>query len=587
MATRRISYGSWALAGMLAFGSAADAAPFEAPREGPVAFRRDRLSLDVDTMTGLSAELVVLSQGQKLGSAQSRRAVAQMLALALALDPDNGEARSALAGIAKGSPREKVSRRVLERSEARIWNTLAWLQQPEAGADGQALGACLGDIISIADAGHPKAGALLDSGEKGGWKGWVADLGAFEDSQPSHKETVEKMDPGSEKIPASAAKIVLEAASISTPLWTADKTTLQEHLGLVQVQMKATVSPPQEGVVIKPMAFTVDHTLENGQVNRINRNLHGALVKQFGPLPAGSQATLNLGEEISYLPVRDREALSAAAATLLGAALSGKEPTGIVIGKIEADGGFKAVPDLWDRLRMLSKGPGGRLVIPAEAADLMPWILALEDPEFFFKYDVVYASNLTELLERSSKSTASPLTEILSRYQDVRAKGAGVAVGQYITNRFVRQRLIDLSNEAPYFASPKMLAVQASGERPTRIPRKILAFELRRAIQPLEWMKAKAAADIDLTALDKSYDLARAEVDKLERYSENRDLLLKVRDMTTTLRTFSRASRVSAGRDNGPAIIAEAFDQMKKSQLAVIAELNAVIGEPETPEPEE
>ena len=90
-------------------------------------------------------------------------------------------------------------------------------------------------------------------------------------------------------------------------------------------------------------------------------------------------------------------------------------------------------------------------------------------------------------------------------------------------------------------------------------------------------------AGIDLAVLEKTYDTSRADVDRLERYldTQDRDLLLRVRDMTTTLRAFSRASRVGVNRDNGPELVATAFEAMRKSYTEVLAELNTTMGDAE------
>jgi hypothetical protein len=259
-----------------------------------------------------------------------------------------------------------------------------------------------------------------------------------------------------------------------------------------------------------------------------------------------------------------------------------------VIGIIDAQGGYRMTADFWERLRAISKEAGGRLVIPAEAAEFLPSILALEDPEFFLKFDVLLASNLTELLDRSAKIPTSPLAEWLARAQDIRAKGASFPVGQYISNRFVRQRLVELSSEATYFVSPKMLAIQGAGERPTRLPRRVLACELRRVLQPISWIPEKPMADIDLTLLDRSFEASRSEIDRLERYvdSVDRDFFMRAREMTATFRAFARASKVSANRESGPATTALAYEAMKKSYADVMAELNTAAN-PNPPPPED
>jgi hypothetical protein len=563
------------------------AAPFVPPKEGPVAFRRDRLPIDVDTMISLSDELLTLANGQKLETAEDRRNVARILALSSALNPANTAARDTAAKLASGETLPKPEKREINRSQARIWHTLAWLQMPEAGADGLALGSCLGDVISFADPDHPRASALREAGERGAWKEWIAETPAFEDTQLAGNEKVGPsmpMDPQAPPtpVPGEKAQLLLDTTTIVTPLWITSKSTDLGVLQPVAVKMTASTVPQVEGVPpAAPMTFSVDQTLEKAPVNRLNRDLQTVLIQRFGKLPADSQLVLSLGEQVSSSPIRDREVLSGAAAVLLGSALSGQEPEAVIIGKIDPSGSFKSVPDFWDRLRAVAKGPGGRLVIPAEAEEMLPSILAMEEPEFFLKYDVFLASNLTELLDRSAKTPAAPMAEMLARFQDVRAKSVGQPVGPYVANRFVRQRLIFLANEASYYASPRMLAIQAAGERPTRIPRKILSFELQRAIRPIAWIQGKTSADIDVAELDKSYDLARAEVDKLERYAESadKDFLNRVRDMTTTLRTYSRASRVGINRENGPAIVAAAFEAMRKSYASVLLELKTATGE--------
>ena len=593
MVNRHKSLQSRTLISLLLTAGILSAAPFAAPREGPVAFRRDRVPLDVSTMANLSDELSLLAHAQKQESARERRNTAQMLALALSLNPANAEARAALDTLSKGAPLRAPEKRQVDRSKARIWHTLSWLEMPESGTDGQALGACLADVISVADSDHPKAAAILDAGERGAWKQWIPALPAYEEVKlADNKPITPSVTPGEPDPVAPAgpqAALALTTASVSTPLWSVDKVSKQEILASHGVKMTAAIHAalPEEAPV-RPMAFTIDATPENRFVNRMNRALGPALAKQFGDLPLGSRVTFNLGEETPYLGLRDREAISGAAAVLMSAALSGKEPVGTVIGVVDETGAFKGMPDFWERLRSLSKGPGGRLVVPLECAEFLPSVLAMEDPEFFLKYDVLFASNLTELIDRTAKVPASPLAEVLTRFGDVRAKAGTVRVTKYVGIRFVRQRLVELSGEISYFASPRMLAVQAAGERPTRIPRRIMAAELRRAIRPVSWVATTPMASIDLAVLDKTYDTSRAEVDRLERYldTHDRDLLLKVREMTTTLRAFSRASRVGVNRDNGMEIVATAFDSMRKSYTDVLAELNTTMGEAEVVAPD-
>jgi hypothetical protein len=233
------------------------------------------------------------------------------------------------------------------------------------------------------------------------------------------------------------------------------------------------------------------------------------------------------------------------------------------------------MPDIWNRLRALSTGPGGRLVIPADAAEWLPSILALEDPEFFLKYDVLLAGNLGELLERTAAAPKGPLAQSLEKMDGIRAKRASLQIGQYLNNRLVRQQLNDVMTGTPFFASAKMLGIQGAGERPTRLPRKLLAFELRRAIEPMKWIFTEAQFQIDLGELDRSYETCRAEIDRLARYVDNsdREFHESARELATTLRTFSRASRAR------PEVSAAAFRNMTSAYGVMKVKIAIAVGE--------
>ena len=78
------------------------AGPFVAPAEGPIPFRRDRVPLDVDAMHGLSHHILLISKGLNHETSVGRRASAQAIALALALDPSNREARDLAVQLVDG-----------------------------------------------------------------------------------------------------------------------------------------------------------------------------------------------------------------------------------------------------------------------------------------------------------------------------------------------------------------------------------------------------------------------------------------------------------------------------------------------------
>ncbi len=551
----------------------AEGGPFVPPAEGPVPFRRDKVPLDPDTMSALSGQLVTLVGGVDLEGAEGRRASAQLLALALALDPANKDARETLEVLEEGDLPTFGDERNVERAKARVWTTLSWLEDPESGKDGHSLGACLGDVMIMVDPDHPRAKVLAAKGERGSWSGWVAGLRDFDD-----KAIVKNVDPEEDEMdvrdedsdevdePGSGSSIRLEAATVQTPLWNYDKVTDKTSLRVVPVTMAATmreVDPDDEDDQPRPFGIRLENTEEAEFLSGMNEAILGALEKIHGPLPKNGRVRLTVGKDSDYLVRRNRQAISAAAAVLADAALSGIAPNATVIGIVDEKGGFKLPPRFWEKLRALSNGPGGRLVLPAQAAEYLPSLLALEQSDFFFKYEVLLASNLKELIQRSSGSATGEVADVSVKFAEIRSRLGAQTVPLYVSNSFVRQRLAAIAQEAPHHFSARMLAIQGAGERPTILPRNILAAELRTAIEAMAWIAHHQGDRIDSDDLDRTYGVTRADVDALERYVDlrDRDFHEKVRALTISVRTLARDSRSMARvredevpRNLGPAI---------------------------------
>lgn len=528
------------------------AGPFEAPREGPIPFRRDLLPLDADTLNHLSVELLNLAEAQPQETAENRRSIARTLALALAVQPGNLEARDAISAFSEGRAPTSAG----APASPLIARVLPWLQSPDAGEAGAALAACLQDVVS------PTAP------EKGAWGEWVADLSKFEAIEAVDKEEVANVSSNTK--PAPGGILGLRNAAISTPVRMPDPVTRKLVMAPVRVKMETILRPPTASGA--PASLEV--TVTTASTYRVDPMVVSAILTgQFGKSPHGYEVILKVGEDGEFL--ESFETVSAAAYVLVAASVSGREPVGTVIGSIDPQGKFIAGPDFWIRLRSLSKGPGGRLVVPAETAELLPEILALEDPEFFMKYEVLLADNFEQLLDRTAALPTGNLGQTLEKFQAIRARGSSLPIGQHLSNRLVRQQLGELAMNIPYFVSPRLLAVQGAGERPTRISRKILAYELRQAIEPMKWIFTKTQSEIHLPELDQSYEICREAIDGLARYVDttDRDFQNQARDMATTLRTFSRASRAR------PEVSTAAFRAMVSSYGDLIQEIGMSAGE--------
>ena len=567
---------------LLAASTALLAGNFAVPAEGPVAFRRDQVPLDPETMAALSLQLVTLAQGQAAETAADRRAAAQMLALATALDPGNAKAREVLAEFEMEDRVPEADGDRLEKSRARIWQDLAWLETPEAGPQGQALAACLADVIAVADPQNSRAQALRSAGERGAWKGWIPALSAYEKKAP-----VEAKEPAKEPA-ATDPGIRLAKAQVYTPLWRRPKKAepLKWSLAAAPIEMVARVVPVVDGEP-KPFALAIGPQAGGSTLSALISPLLKLLEKQHGSLPADGRITISSPALTESLLSQKRQSISAAAAVLASAAISGREPEGTIIGLVDESGAFKLPTAFWSQLQSLGPGNGGRLVLPAAAAEYLPAMLALERPQIFFDYEVVLAANFKELLDLTAKTPEGTFAKVSAQFREIREKIGTQPLGQYVANPFIRRRLAEIAVEAPYHFSAKMLAIQGAGNRPVFIPRAVLTAELRRAIEPMDWLVKWVAGstfeDGDIARMGATYETCHSQVEHLYRYTEkdDRHLLERVQDTITIIRSMDRVAKSRGEYYEVSAAVTQAHGAFLRSYSAVADELASGSGEME------
>lgn len=566
---------------LVGMGSSLPAAGFVAPAEGPVAFRRDQVPLDSATMAGLSKILGVLAKGLETSGPAERRGAAQMLALAKALDPSNASVRELITDFQLGNHEPVANPEEMAKFQAKIWQYIGWLQTPEAGAQGQALAACLSDIIVISDPNHPRAAQLRAAGERGAWDGWVAATAAFDAKALAKSEELPAVDPDA----TPEKSDTLTEARVFTPLWqrTGKGEAAKWKLASAPLRMSVSKATDDEGA---PRKFSISiRSDEEGDLPlRMGKAMETLLRKHHGPLPEGRLVRILAGDQQHAIPT---ESTSAAVAVLASAAITGREPDATIIGLIDVDGTFNLPPGFWGQLNELSQGSGGRLILPVAAAEYLPTILALERPQFFLDYEVLLAADFRELLELSAKAPDDAIAGVSAKFQEIREKAAGQPVGQYVANPFIRRRLADLSMEAPYHFSAKMLAIQGAGNRPTEIPRTVLASELLRVIGPMAWIVDRSiyiqngSGDFNLDQLTATYESCRVQVEALDRYLrlDDRELVLRVKNMVALIRSMDRVAR-ARGEDY---LVREAAENARsvliRAHRAVVDELVALAGD--------
>ncbi len=563
-------------------------ADFVAPAEGPVPFRRDKIPLEIDQMARLSNQLESLVQGLEPTDIVHRRAAAQMLALAMALDPSNTSAREFVTDFQLGNSPPSAPGNEIQEAQKAVWQINEWLSSAEAGENANTLARCLKDVLAISDPQHLGAQARQDLKEAGEWSGWVADLAAFAKKEAPPEEIPQPAIEPLKEMPAPAP-VALASAELPTVLWLIPdlenaQGVRQPALSRAPLKMSAARSTPIAGEVPafsirKESNFAAYPLGEMGIFTEL-LTLHHSLLPTDLTITFGSPLfklpQRRAGSDPSRPPPRPPrlqalkpDTVDASAATLASAAISGKAASAIIIGVLNAKGEFLPCEDFWNKVQTLYQNPSGknRLVVPTAAAPYMLAVLALEQPQFFFDYEVISASNFSELLERSAGKLGAADAAASAKFAEIRDKSANQAINQYVANPFISRRLAELATEFPQHISAKLLGLQGSGNRPRLVSREVLTAMLRDALKPISLIVRDAESSPyrnapQLLFLREQY---RDVLKITEAFVEKADLPLfvKAQDITVALRALERAAR-SYSRDY------YGFEQLESAQQNLI-----------------
>ncbi len=573
---------------VLASSSALFASGFVAPGEGPVPFRRDQIPLEVSQITQLSRHLESLVLGLDPAIIEHRRAAAQMLALAMALEPANTSARELIADFQLGNSPPSAQEEEVPNARNSITETLAWLKSTEAGASANALGNCLQDVINISDSEPATT-------ESGAWNQWVPALAAFKKQEL----------PAEESLPTSAAPpvpipVALPEAGLITVAWVRQQSpSKQQDLGpmLVQTILKMTAERSiSQGT--EPTRFSSEADLSLAQHPLGSMALLQTLLKSQHPeLPADLEITFSLPDylvekmrpspPISHLPPPALlpGTVDAAAATLANAAITGQAPSATIIGVLDERGTFLPGEYFWEQLAVLStrQGTGKRLIIPTAAAPYLLGLLATEKSQFFLDYEVISASSFTELISRSG----AEVTPSSAKFSEIRAKSLNQALGQYIANPFIRRRLTEIAVECPQHFSAKLLALQASGNRPAQVSREVLIPMLRGALQPIApFVHASSSTVVaDATPLVQLGEQCAATLAKVESYAAKADapLCAKAQNVISAIRTIERAARNYRRDAAGIDALETVHSHFTRIYRSTLADLGMKLSDPDLP----
>jgi len=497
------------------------AAPvFVAPDGGNALFQRDLLPLDTDTMRSLSAHLGELARREIAEGPEQFRATAQLLAIAIRLDPANRAARELALSLAKGTP-ALASESDLDKALGQSWGITEWLLQEEAGAAGQLLGNQLLDALRVLDPRNPNSTRHDPGGETARWKGVVPSLARFK-NEPPPKSKPSPPKPKPPPPPVDRPPILLAKTSTQTPLYLYDR-DLHQHLRIARVSME--VVNRDEGALF---TFALRPEFEAPIVDTARERVRGSLQRTWPDLPIHSVALLDTGAE--RYASRNETAISGPASLLMHAALSGKalRDDVVFLGDLKSDGRLTRPRQSWNYLRALRLAKGGRLLVPPDLQPGLRAMIAMEDPGFFLKWEVLVVSSLDVALSLASVAgDPEGLAATSQLFVELRGISKGKDVGQLCVNKHVRQRLVEIQSQAPFHFSSSMLLVQGTSERPTRVDREVAGRILRSAVDPLTSLTRTPLKKLSVNRIVAIGEATRSEIDRFSKYFAPKDLDLQ------------------------------------------------------------
>lgn len=558
------------IAVMLLVSTSWTSAAFVAPTDS-APFRRDQLPIDVETMKRLSNHLVVLCASLDVeNNPKQQRTAAQYLALAQSLDPVNRETTDLLDTYSNEKSPNKPDTFQVSTAKTQAWRIQSWLASDESGNDGKALALCLGDVLAQVDPDHRAASAHKT--ELGKWNQWVAGLEEFKknnepeiteleiaqhnDLSSSAKEEEKKeAEPETGKEEPSHDRevaFVRDKGMITSPLWIYREQTQDYILKLTPVSLHTWINHDHEEFIYHVKG--VDEEKIHRHLVAINKSTVPWLREKNRGLPRGGVVDLSMpGNEI-YSIRRNGEAISAAAAVLASSSLTGHEPTGIVMGIVQRDGKLTMPKNAWELIQTLTTAPPSRVVMPKSAAETLKTLLVKNDLAFFMKHDIFFADNIDELIAFSKKTPDATVAASLSNFASIREKATS-SIGPFVANPFVRGRLEAIVAATPQFASAECLLIQATGKRPSQLTDKMLAHQIRAALQPLQEI-AKSfeqgeGYEVTSTKAQAAHDASRAALDPLDRLiaSSERELYDQALDISNSTRTLARAIKKLSDND--------------------------------------
>ena len=603
------------LASSLGVGSLS-AAVYIQPDESKELFKLEKIPLQVDRMKELSRHLVVLAKRKHSADALQQRSTAQLLALALRLDPSNQEARDINRELTKGNKPDASDETTILKAKARIRFFKRWLAHPDAGGDANRLSDYLDDATKAL---NPKTQHNKDLGN---WKNVVPPLNKYqqdgndslpepdnerEDEGNADDETMERDDESSETPETPEKAFHLTDLSLKAPYqldiynkfrdskdFNREKTrhTAKYSISDIKIEIRPCKKEERERLKIDHISRRKNNHDKNDPIQRgIGAVLYELLTSRHEGLGHyKSKVSISGG---SYARANNL-ALSAPLAIMLEASIINKplREDLHVCASIDGKGKFHLQKNFWATLKVLRENEaGGRLLVPKEASKLLTQILVFGEPDFFTRWEVFVVDNLDEAMAVAIKDSDEKLVEADQLFDSIQNLTRKTDVTKLAVNRAVRSRLSEIVKLSPTHASAHVLLLQGSGKRPMRLNAEATAHSIMPAVVKMHNILVHGNPDHPKSSdMKKQHEEARAALDPLERLVDRSDddLYRAALDLANDFRSLANLIRRGSDRDNYDASsrkkVRPAYMTMSAKSEALLRQARKAAG---FPDPEE
>ena len=480
-------------------------ARFLRPRENQALVRRDLLPLETDTIRALSQHLATLAAVPlSTENAAHNRALAQLLALSLQLNPVNQQARRLLKQHQRGMEPPQFTKEQSSKSQEKVQEIARWLLSPSSGLTGRQLAQLIIDPLRTLHPELPVCQEIKPEGEAARWQNVVPPITAFiirnqffaeESKVPGKKEpkrktttdsfpTQETEDQPSLPIP----QVPTIPLRLSTPL-SVIQSAQRLHYQLAELSLTfSPLAPPkvnaeEEDENSSEPSFLFLPAIAGDLSESLNKRILSALLMKWKHFPKNKQATVRV-DKLRY-QTQNTQTLSGPLALLCHAAFSGTtlRPNLFVVGEIDSNGNFLLPPWGWNYFceAFPKEAPkGGRILVPRQAEEQLRALLTVQRPEIFVQWEVFTVDNLTEALAHSRTDGLNPAqieaSRLFAEFQDL-ARTNGLK--SLSVDPHVREHLHEILRRCPNHLSAKMMLLGGSNNEPKILAGNTLAVPLQ------------------------------------------------------------------------------------------------------------